>query len=110
MIDVVYPFLDKLNLLWFTGSIAPVQESFITHLIRQKAILAIENLPIPTDVNAKKFVLFLPEGERQELTMLFIQFLIKKQGHKAIFLGNELSIGDLADAVKILSLIIFSVS
>ncbi|MEZ4981509.1 MAG: MerR family transcriptional regulator [Saprospiraceae bacterium] len=101
MIDVVYPFLDKLNLLWFTGSIAPVQESFITHLIRQKAILAIENLPIPTDVNAKKFVLFLPEGERQELTMLFIQFLIKKQGHKAIFLGNELSIGDLADAVKI---------
>jgi DNA-binding transcriptional MerR regulator len=101
MIDVVYPFLDKLNLLWFTGSISPVQESFITNLIRQKAIVAIESLPIPNTPDAKKFLLFLPEGERQELTLLFIQFLIKKQGHKAVFLGNDVSIGDLADAVKI---------
>lgn len=101
MIDVVYPFLDKLNLLWFTGSISPVQESFITNLIRQKAIVAIESIPIPNNSDAKKFLLFLPEGERQELTLLFIQFLIKQRGHKAIFLGNDVSIGDLADAVKI---------
>ncbi|MCB0611582.1 MAG: MerR family transcriptional regulator, partial [Lewinella sp.] len=78
MIEVIYPFLDKLNLLWFTGSIAPVQESFITNLIRQKAIVAIESIPIPNKAEAKKFLLFLPEGERQELTLLFIQFLIKK--------------------------------
>lgn len=103
MLDVVYPFLDKLNLLWFTGSIAPVQESFITNLIRQKAIVAIESLPIPNNPDAKKFLLFLPEGERQELTLLFIQFLIKKQGHKAVYLGNDVSIGDIADAVKITS-------
>ena len=42
MLEIIYPFLDKLSVLWLTGSINPVQESFITYLIRQKIIAAID--------------------------------------------------------------------
>ncbi len=36
MLEIIYPFLDKLSVLWLTGSINPVQENFMSYLIRQK--------------------------------------------------------------------------
>jgi len=34
MLEVIYPFLEKLSVLWLTGSINPAQENFISYLIR----------------------------------------------------------------------------
>src|SRR4028119_2082894 len=36
MINIVYPFLIKIGVLWQTGAISPAQEHFISNLIRQK--------------------------------------------------------------------------
>ena len=36
--QVVYPFLDKIGILWQTGNITPAHEHFISNLIRQKII------------------------------------------------------------------------
>ena len=35
MMEVIFPFLNRLNVLWMTGSIMPVQENYIAGLIRQ---------------------------------------------------------------------------
>jgi MerR family transcriptional regulator, light-induced transcriptional regulator len=102
MMDIVYPFLDKLSLLWLTGSIHPVQENFISYLIRQKLIVAIDQLPLPSLHTAKRFLLYLPEGERQELTMLFMHFLIKSRNHHVVYLGQDVSLPDLGDASRIM--------
>ena len=59
MIEVVYPFLDKLSVFWLTGSISPIQENFITNLIRQKLITAIDKEPVPKKTaNQEIFHLF----------------------------------------------------
>jgi MerR family transcriptional regulator, light-induced transcriptional regulator len=76
MMEVIYPFLDKLSLLWITGSIHPVQENFISNLVRQKLIAAIDALSANKSCHAG-FTLYLPEGESQELSLLFLQYLIK---------------------------------
>ncbi len=101
MLEVIYPFMEKLSLLWLTGSIKPVQENFITQLIRNKLIAAIEKEPLTTDRKAPKFILYLPRDEQQELSLLFMQFLIKKRGFQVINLGPNLALVDLKDACNI---------
>ncbi|MCB0706091.1 MAG: MerR family transcriptional regulator [Saprospiraceae bacterium] len=101
MLEVIHPFLDKLSVLWLTGSINPVQENFIGNLVRQKLIVAIDKVPMPNGPEAKKFILYLPEGEKQELSLLFMHFLLKSRGHQVLYIGQDISISDLADVQKI---------
>ena len=101
MLEIIYPFLDKLSVLWLTGSINPVQENFMSYLIRQKIIVAINNLPLPLGKHTRKFIIYLPEGERQELSLLFMHYLLKSRKNHVIYLGQEISLTDLIDAYKI---------
>jgi MerR family transcriptional regulator, light-induced transcriptional regulator len=71
MLEVIYPFLAKLSVLWLTGSLRPVQESFMSSLVRQKIIAAIDREPPVLNRDVATFMLYLPEGEQQELSMLF---------------------------------------
>jgi MerR family transcriptional regulator, light-induced transcriptional regulator len=89
MEKVVYPFLEKIGLLWMTGHILPAQEHFSSHLIHKTVIAAINSLPsVYTSTN--RFLLFTPEGEGHELPLLFIQYLIKKKGIKTVLLGKNI--------------------
>ncbi|MEL6721138.1 MAG: MerR family transcriptional regulator, partial [Bacteroidota bacterium] len=101
MLEIILPFLDKLSLLWLTGSINPVQENFISYLIRQKVIVAIDNEPFALGEDVKKFMLYLPEGESQELSLLFLQYLLKSRRNQVIYLGKDISVNDLRDAFQI---------
>lgn len=101
MLEVLLPFLDKVSLLWLTGSIQPVQENFISYLIRQKIIVAIDNEPFTLGENVKKFLLYLPEGETQELSLLFLQYLLKSRRNQVVYIGKDIGISDLKAAVQI---------
>lgn len=101
MLEVIYPFLDKLSVLWLTGSINPVQENFISYLIRQKIIVAIDNEPIAPKDQGHKFMIYLPEGERQELSLLFMLYMLKSRNLATVYLGQEISVNDLEDAYAI---------
>lgn len=95
MIHVVYPFLSRVGILWLTGSIGPWQEHFITNLIRQKLIAAIDRQPWQPGPHTKKFLLFLPEGEYHEIGLLLTHYLLRTRGHKVIYLGQNLPAKDL---------------
>ena len=58
--QIIYPFLEKVGVLWLCDEINPAQEHFMTHLIRSKLIVAIDQLPNPNE-DSKRAVLFLPE-------------------------------------------------
>lgn len=96
MMNIVYPFLAQIGILWQTGSINPAHEHFITSLIRQKLIVAIDGQISPKNPNAKRYVLFLPEGELHELSLLFAAYVIKSRHNKAIYLGQSLPLKDLS--------------
>jgi DNA-binding transcriptional MerR regulator len=96
MMNIVYPFLGQIGILWQTGSINPAHEHFITSLIRQKLIVAIDGQLSSQNPNAKRYVLFLPEGEMHELSLLFAAYVIKARHNKAIYLGQSLPLKDLA--------------
>ena len=93
--------MDKLSVLWLTGSVNPCQENFITCLIRQKLIAAIDSEPVTLGANVKKFVLFLPENVNQELSLLLMQYLIKARKHRVIYLGNNVFPDDIQKVSEI---------
>lgn len=98
--EIVYPFLEKIGILWQTQNITPAHEHFISNLIRQKIIVAIDGLPIPPK-NAKKVLIFLPEGEQHEMGLLFYHFLIRKLGYRTYYLGQNVPHEDLKSVYKV---------
>lgn len=101
MLEVIYPFLEKLSVLWLTGSIDAVQENFISYLIRQKIIAAIDAEPLAAADRRHKFIIYLPEGEQQELSLLFMHYLIKSRKYYPLYLGQDITISDLEDTCAI---------
>lgn len=93
MMNIIYPFMSKIGVLWQTGAINPAQEHFISNLVRQKLIVAIDGQIAKG--GGKKFLLFLPEGELHEISILFASYLIKNKGHKVIYLGQSTPYEDL---------------
>jgi len=96
---VIYPFFSKVGILWQTGSINPAQEHFVTNIIKQKFYLAISSLDTPS-VNSKTFILFLPENELHEFSLLLSYYLIRKHGHKAIYLGQAMPMKDVLKTLE----------
>lgn len=99
-IHVIYPFLEKVGILWQAGTIRPAQEHFISNLIRQKLIVAIDGALIHQKTSPRKFLLYLPEGEIHELGLLFYQYLIIRRGHKTLYLGPSVPQKDLEEIYK----------
>lgn len=95
MLNIVFPFLARVGILWQTGSINPVHEHFITNLIRQKLVVAIDGQIPPQHPQTKKFILYLPEGELHELSLLFAEYIIKSRRNRVIFLGQSLPLADI---------------
>ena len=101
MLDIIYPFLDKLSVLWLTGSISPVQENFMSYLIRQKIIAAIDREPLCLGKDNKQILVYLPEGETQELSLLFMYYILKARKFHVTYLGHNINLNDLKDAYNI---------
>ncbi|MEM0938412.1 MAG: MerR family transcriptional regulator [Bacteroidota bacterium] len=95
MMDIVYPFMGKIGILWLTNSINPAQEHFISHLVRQKLISATDQLDYSD--NAPLFLLFLPEGELHELGILLANYMLRVRGMKTIFFGQAVPVNALEE-------------
>jgi MerR family transcriptional regulator, light-induced transcriptional regulator len=99
MMNIIYPFMSKIGVLWQTGAINPAQEHFISNLVRQKLIVAIDGQMYRG--GGKKFLLYLPAGELHEISLLFAAFLIKAKGHRVIYLGQNTPNDDLLEVYKL---------
>ena len=100
---MIFPFFEKIGLLWQTGSINPAHEHFVSNLFRQKLMVAIDNIVVTESQSAKKFLLFLPEAEYHELALLFYNYLIKKSGRLVYYLGSSVPFGDVVETSKMVN-------
>ena len=92
--EVLYPFLEKVGIFWQSGDVYPAQEHFVSYLIRQKIIAAIDGLSNTFNPQSKKFLLLLPEGEWHEIALLLANYLIKEANHEVIYLGQSVPYSD----------------
>jgi len=93
--QIIFPFLQHLGVMWLSGTIHIAHEHFITNLIKQRIFVAIDQLNIIPNANAKKFLLFLPNGENHELSLLLASYLLRANGKNVLYLGTSTPLEDL---------------
>ncbi|HEY0976287.1 MAG TPA: MerR family transcriptional regulator [Flavobacteriales bacterium] len=89
------PFLIRIGTLWQSDAIRAGQEHMASNLIRQRIIAAIHALPSHPREESPLCVLFLPEQELHELGLLYLNYLLRLQDHRTLFLGQSVPYGDL---------------
>ncbi|SFT91309.1 DNA-binding transcriptional regulator, MerR family [Lishizhenia tianjinensis] len=81
-------FLTRIGVMWQVGTIDPAQEHFVSNMMRNTLIAATENLeenPKPE----KLFILFLPENEWHEISLLLYNYKLLKDGYATVYLGQS---------------------
>jgi DNA-binding transcriptional MerR regulator len=99
--NIVFPFLYQIGVMWQTGSVNPAQEHFIANLIRQKLILHIDKVKERYSDFAAKSLLFLPEDEFHELSLLYFDYQLRKHHHHTMYLGQNVPLKDIAEVNEI---------
>ncbi|MFY9151524.1 MAG: MerR family transcriptional regulator [Prolixibacteraceae bacterium] len=95
MQNVVFPFFDRVGILWQTGSIFAAHEHFVSNLIRNRLIREIGRFHIQE--TSKTALFFLRENEMHEIGLLYSYFLAAESGLHCIYLGQSLPFADLAN-------------
>lgn len=85
-INLIYPFLQHVGVLWGINKAMPAQEHFISNLIRQKVISALDNLPAAPP-KSPSLLLYLFAGEDHEIGLLLANYIAKELGWKTYYLG-----------------------
>lgn len=99
MMEIIYPLLDKLSIAWLAGSFLEVHESYVTQIIKSKILASTESLEDKHD-NSPCYIVFLTPGEKQELSLLYLHFILKSNNCKVVNLGNEVNLNDLNYAIE----------
>lgn len=96
---VIYPLLERLGLMWSSDTMPPAREHFVSNLVRQKLVAAIDELPSPKS-SKNSWLLFLPENEFHEIGLLFAHYMIRRAGKRVYYLGSSVPFDTLEQAVK----------
>ncbi len=99
MLNVLYPLLNQIGLLWSINNVSPAQEHFASCLIKRKIMSATDGLPF-AKTRKKKFLLLLVPGEMHDISLLFANYIIRSKGHETIYLGQDVPYENIAVILK----------
>ncbi len=96
-VSVYIPVLKYMGILWQTDSIKPVHEHFISNLIFQKVTMQTNSLKYIKPTAKDTYILFLPDGEMHEIGLLFLNYLLRKNGASTLYLGRGIPLNNLLE-------------
>lgn len=84
---VVVPVMREIGLRWHAGTVSVGQEHFATNFVRARLdLLSRQVTPLP---GAPTVVLACLEGEQHELGLLMLAVMLRFQGLRTIYLGQD---------------------
>lgn len=92
--NIIFPFFERIGILWQAGSIYVTHEHFVSNLIRNHLIVEISKFD-NQDAD-KSMLFFLHEDEMHELGLLYFNYLAASNGFRCIYLGQNVPFEDLA--------------
>jgi DNA-binding transcriptional MerR regulator len=100
VIEVCYPYMHRVGLLWDTSRIIPAQEHFSSYIIQNKIISETEKFS-GTQNGVPEIIVFSPENEYHELPLLFINYMLRKHGWRVLYLGVANTFQELEEAARV---------
>ena len=98
MEQVIFPFFERIGILWQAGTIFVSQEHFVSNLVRNQLI--IEAAKFDNQSADRTMLFFLHEEEMHELGLLYFSYLAAQNGFRSIYLGQNVPFGDLTNLMK----------
>jgi DNA-binding transcriptional MerR regulator len=97
IINVLFPFQKKIGVLWLNGQVMQAHAHFARSLIIKKTMVAIDGLEKPPYHGGRRVLLFtpagdhhdMPGGECMELPLLFMHYMLKKEGVPTLYMGKN---------------------
>lgn len=93
--QVIFPFFERIGILWQAGSIYTAHEHFVSNLIRNRLIR--EAGKYQSEESARSILFFLRQDEWHELGLLYLNYLAAQAGLRCVYLGQSLPFTDLAN-------------
>jgi DNA-binding transcriptional MerR regulator len=96
--QVIFPFFERIGILWQAGSIFSAHEHFVSNLVRNRLIRETAKFQVAEPVRTILF--FLRENEFHELGLLYSNYLAAGAGLRCTYLGQNLPFEDLANLLN----------
>lgn len=88
ILQIVYPFLKRIGVLWQIEDISPSHEHFASAIIRRKVLAEIDKMPVNTS-SRHTVLLCLPPDEFHELPLLLAHYILLEKRINTIYLGSS---------------------
>ena len=99
VLQIMFPLLNRLGLLWLAGDIRPAQEHFASTLIIKQILLSTQEIVTKPYLSNRCILIFTPPGEFHEIPILVMQYLLKRNGIRYVFAGKSIDIEVLKEYV-----------
>ena len=98
LLTELLPMLQKMEVMWLAGTIDEAHEACFKQLIKLKTNREIDQL----DHNEKgpRVIIFLPQGNHEELNHLFLHYLLRKQGLCVTDMGCDINLDCACSALR----------
>ncbi len=91
----LFPLLERVGDLWHQGKISVAQEHYVSNLVKQKIVSAMNQLRVAEQ--GPKVVVACPQEELHELGALTVAYLCAARGCRIYYLGLKLPIEELEE-------------
>lgn len=98
LLKLINPFLAKMELMWLRGKIEEANEACFRELIRRKTIREIDLMP--HNEGGTRVLMFLPRGNQQEISHLFLHYFLRRHGLSVTDMGCDINTDCAGSAVK----------
>lgn len=97
IVDVCYPYLLRLAVLWKLKDVVPAQQRFSDYLIQSRLLSETEKFSTFQN-EPPELVLFAPGKAAADLPLLFLNYLLRKNGWAVFYLGKSSRLADVKEA------------
>jgi len=99
--NLIFPLFDKVNEMYLTGTVKPVNEAFLNQLLLGKMLVQIDQLRAKIPSTAPKYFLFQPALSNEELSVVILNYYLVYHGLQAINIGANIMPNDIVEAYEV---------
>lgn len=90
LMTLILPLMNKMEVMWLAGTIDEAHEACFRQLVKRKTIREIDQLP--HNGKGPRVMMFLPQGNQEESSHLFMHYFLRKQGLCVTDMGCEINL------------------
>lgn len=98
LLTLILPLLQKMEVMWLAGTIDEAHEACFRQLVKRKTIREIDQLP--NNSKGPRVIMFLPQGNQEELSHLFMHYFLRKQGLCITDMGCDINLDCACSALR----------